>query len=300
MKLLVRGEDMRPWYQETEDRWLIFTRRGLDINRYPSIKSYLEQFRDELEPRPKDWDTNKEWHGRKAGSYKWYETQDPVDYYQIFEKSKIIWPGIGKFPRFSWDDSSLLVNDAGFFLIPTDRSLLGILQSRVSWFCITKLCASLGERNDLIRYQQKIQFIRNLPIPQLTAEQQNQISRLSHQLTCIAQNRYRVRRDMAQRVKNDLGTNQSKITDRLDEWWQLDWQGFRDEVRKSFKQEIPIKERAEWQEFFQEQRNEIGWLTAEIVRLEEELNTAVYAVYGLNEEEIALIEQETKYAYGEW
>jgi len=105
---------------------------------------------------------------------------------------------------------------------------------------------------------------------------------------------------MAQRVKSDLGSGQSKVTDRLDEWWRLDWQGFRDEVRKSFKREIPLKERGEWQELFQEQQSEIERLTAEIVRLEEELNAAVYAVYGLSEEEIALIEQETKYQYGEW
>jgi hypothetical protein len=34
--------------------------------------------------------------------------------------------------------------------------------------------------------------------------------------------------------------------------------------------------------------------------LESELNEAVYEVFGLDEEERALIEQETKYRYGEW
>jgi hypothetical protein len=36
------------------------------------------------------------------------------------------------------------------------------------------------------------------------------------------------------------------------------------------------------------------------VRLETELNKAVYEAYGLKDEEIRLIEQETKYQYGEW
>ena len=70
-------------------------------------------------------------------------------------------------------------------------------------------------------------------------------------------------------------------------------------MRKSFKREILRKERGEWQAMFQEQQEEINRLTAEIVRLEEVLNAAVYAVYGLNEE-VALIERETKYQYGEW
>jgi hypothetical protein len=35
-------------------------------------------------------------------------------------------------------------------------------------------------------------------------------------------------------------------------------------------------------------------------RRETELNKAVYEAYGLNDGEIELIEQETKYQYGEW
>lgn len=71
-------------------------------------------------------------------------------------------------------------------------------------------------------------------------------------------------------------------------------------MRKSFKREIPLKERGEWQELFQEQQEEISRLTAEIVRLEEALNATAYDVYGLNEEERELIERETKYEHGEW
>jgi hypothetical protein len=36
IKPIVRGEDLRPWYQEDEGRWLVFTRRGTDIDPYPS------------------------------------------------------------------------------------------------------------------------------------------------------------------------------------------------------------------------------------------------------------------------
>jgi hypothetical protein len=49
-----------------------------------------------------------------------------------------------------------------------------------------------------------------------------------------------------------------------------------------------------------ERTAEIGELTGEIVRLETLLNTEVYAVFGLNDDEIRLIERETKYKYGEW
>ncbi len=104
IKPIVRGEDLCPWYQEDEGRWLVFTRRGTDIDAYPSIKEYLGQFREQLEPKPKNWSGDK-WPGRKPGPYKWYEIQDSIDYYVAFEQPKVFWPDIGKFPRFSWDAS---------------------------------------------------------------------------------------------------------------------------------------------------------------------------------------------------
>ena len=70
IKPVLRGEDLRSWYQEQEGRWLIFARRGIDINTYPSIKAYLQQFREQLEPRPNEWSNRAAWLGRKPGSYK--------------------------------------------------------------------------------------------------------------------------------------------------------------------------------------------------------------------------------------
>jgi hypothetical protein len=49
-----------------------------------------------------------------------------------------------------------------------------------------------------------------------------------------------------------------------------------------------------------ERTAEIGKLTGEIIGLETLLNAEVYAAFGLNDDEIRLIEEETKYNYGEW
>lgn len=300
LRPLVRGEDLRPWYQEDEGRWLIFAHRGIDIAAYPAIQAHLERFRARLEPRPKATGPEDVWQGRKPGSYKWYELQDAIEYSQEFSKPKIFWADIAKYPRFSWNEKGLFCNDKGFFLRTPDQALLGILQSRTIWYCISHLCAPLGERSGGMRYQHKIQYIERLPIPVLSDDQHAQLRRLAQRLTSVAQERYRIRKDVTHRMRSDLGNSRSKMTDRLDEWWRLDWQEVRNEVRKSFKREIPFKERGEWQAYFQEQRDEIERRTAEMVRLERELNASVYAVYGLNEQEIALIERETRYQYGQW
>ena len=304
IKPMLRGEDLRPWYQENEGRWLICLPNGWTMRTFqgleptenlawdifaklhPGLAKYLEPF---SEPARKRQD---------KGQF-WWELR-PCDYYNIFEQPKIFWSPIGKFPRFSWDEQGQFVNNAGFFLLPTDKSLLGILQSRTCWFCITRLCTPLGERAGLVRYQQFMQFISHLPIPLLTDFQRDHIEKLAHQLTEKAKQRYEVRQKTAHRVENDFGNIQTKLNHRLSAWWELTFQEFRAEVTKIFKHDVPLRDRDDWETFLHERSIEIKRLTEEIVRLETELNAAVYEAFGLDEAEIALIEQETKYQYGEW
>lgn len=132
IKPMLRGEDLRPWYQENEGRWLIFTRRGIDIETYPSVKNHLQQFREQLEPRSNNKDDTTSLLGRKPGTYKWYEIQDSVDYHSEFDKPKIFWPDIARFPRFSYDNQGQFVNNKGYILLQnekgqTDLSLLPVV-----------------------------------------------------------------------------------------------------------------------------------------------------------------------------
>ncbi len=157
-----------------------------------------------------------------------------------------------------------------------------------------------GERTGLVRYQLNIDKITNLPIPILTDTQCEYITNLAQQLTNTAKQRYEVRRKTTYRIESDLATPQAKLNHKLTIWWELSFKEFREELVKAFKRDIPLKDRDDWEVLLKERSAEIGMLTDEIVRLETELNEAVYEAFGLDEEERKLIEQETKYRYGEW
>ena len=60
-----------------------------------------------------------------------------------------------------------------------------------------------------------------------------------------------------------------------------------------------MRQRADWEEWLAAQRGEHEQRTAEIVRLETQLNQRVYALFDLTDAEIKLIEESTKYRYGE-
>ena len=71
----LRGQDVNRWLPEWDGIWMIFARKGIEIENYPAIKRHLEQFRERLEPKPRGW--SGKWNGRASGTYKWYELQDP-------------------------------------------------------------------------------------------------------------------------------------------------------------------------------------------------------------------------------
>jgi hypothetical protein len=304
LKPLVRGEDLRPWYQEDEGRWLICLPSGWTIltfpeeamnetlawektaAHHPGLAAHLKPFEEAARKR------------QDKGQF-WWELRS-CDYYDAFEKPKIFFPDIARYPRFSWNEKGQFVNNKGYILPSTDTTLLGILQSRVCWFCITRLCAPLGERVGLLIYQHFTQFIERLPIPSLTNTQRETIGALAQELTATAKQRYEVRRKTTHRVQNDLGTPQGRLNQRLAMWWELPFKEFRGEIVKVFKRDIPLKDRDDWETLLRERTAEIAKLTGEIVMLETILNAEVYAAFGLNDDEIRLIEEETKYTYGEW
>lgn len=157
IKPWLRGRDMRKWEAQWSGLYIIFTRRGTDIDQYPAIKRYLEQFRVDLVPKI----TGYEEHGRKPGPYKWFEIQDNIAYFAEFETSKIVYPDITKSPKFLWDDSNSYLGNTAYF-IPTDEMwLVGLLNSKILWWFYGTITSSI--RGGFVRNFS--QFLGQLPIP---------------------------------------------------------------------------------------------------------------------------------------
>ncbi|MCX6855626.1 MAG: N-6 DNA methylase [Verrucomicrobia bacterium] len=129
----LRGQDVNRWQSEWAETWIIFTRRGIDIEAYPGVKTHLEKFKQQLEPKPNDW-TGGEWPGRKAGTYKWFEIQDSIDYWREFEKPKISYQEIQFHPCYALDTKGFYGNNKTFFITCDDLYLLAVLNSPLMWW----------------------------------------------------------------------------------------------------------------------------------------------------------------------
>ncbi len=171
---LALGKDIRRWRVNGRDRWIIFTRRGLEIDRYPAIRAYLEQWREQLTPKV----TGKEAKGRKPGRYKWYEIQDEITYYACFDQPKIVYQVFQVKPSFAYDQAGMFVNNAGYIIPTTDLYLLGVLNSKACWDEIARHCSHIRNGYQLMRA-----YFAKVRIPHASAPDRAAIAGLVQQ--CI-------------------------------------------------------------------------------------------------------------------
>ncbi|WP_181304359.1 TaqI-like C-terminal specificity domain-containing protein [Rufibacter sp. XAAS-G3-1] len=137
---ILRGRDIKKYRANFADQWMIFTRRGIDIERYPSIKEYLLKNYDFLKPKG-----DNDQQGRKPGAYKWFEIQDNVAYYNDFDKEKIVWIELTDSPKFALDTKGYYLNNTIFFMTGDHlKYLLAYLNSRLCEWYFDKIAATSG------------------------------------------------------------------------------------------------------------------------------------------------------------
>ena len=180
IKPLLRGREIRKYGYTYNDNYVIFTRRGFDINKYQAITNHLLKYKASLEPRPENWDKEKngEWQGRKPGDYSWFDFQDNIAYFPVFEKDKLIWLSISDKPAFAFDTSKMYVTAPAYIMSceNSNKYLMLFLNSKTMEWYLDKVSSSTGQGTN----QWSKIFVEQLPIPQISDNQ------LKHKFEIIA------------------------------------------------------------------------------------------------------------------
>ncbi|MBU1181913.1 MAG: Eco57I restriction-modification methylase domain-containing protein [Proteobacteria bacterium] len=159
IKPFLLGRDIKRYQPVSSNKYVIFTRRGIDIEKYAAIRNYLAQFKERLMPRPKDWKGGK-WQGRKPGPYQWYEIQDTVAYFAEFEKPNIVYAEIATRGQFVFDENKYFPDTTTYILRSDSKYLLGIFNSRLWTFLFSQVSSTI--RGGFFRW--KFQYMSPLPI----------------------------------------------------------------------------------------------------------------------------------------
>jgi hypothetical protein len=167
IKPWLRGRDVKRWQVDWAGQYLLWTYKGIAIEKYPVVLEYLSQFREKLAKR---WEPSR-------GQCEWYELR-PCDYYAEFEKPKIVYPNICKRPEFAFDETNLYTNQKCFIIPTTDKYLLGALNCSVTFFLYCQILPKL--RGDF--YEPGHVFLKDFPIALPTASQRAAIEALVRKL----------------------------------------------------------------------------------------------------------------------
>lgn len=276
IKPMLRGRDIQPWYADYQNYYFVCTFPAFKINidNYPSIKNHLLSFgKERLEQSG-----NK--GSRKKTSNKWFETQDTIAYYNDFAKPKIMYQKFQVKPCFIYDESGLYCNDS-MWIIPTDnKALLGILNSKMGWWLITKYCTQIQNGCQLIW-----NYFGQIPVPEITS---------SVELTVLVETMITKTAEQQKLANSFISLLQSKfeiekLTTKLQNWHELEFGDFLKELKKA-KVQLSLSEEAEWMQYFNEQKQKAQALKSEIDKIDKEIDKMVYELYGLSEEEINIVE----------
>ena len=285
IKPYLSGKDLRRWAPAWAGVWMIFSSRDIDIHRYPAVLRYLRSYQRELQPRPPDWDQTKDgrWPGRKPGKYRWYEIQDTVAYWQLFEEPKIIYPDIVWRPSFSLDRGGHFTNNTVYFLPTSDPWLLAVLNSSLVWWFSWR--AAQHGKDDALRlfntYMESFPVAAPGPSADGFAEFVEKVTAYRHK----AQEQERALLDWL-RVEHDI----DKPGRTLESPFELSSDEFVEAVRKRRgKTKLSSAALKSLREEYAATVEPMRQRLAEAAELERQLSSLVNEAYGLTEEEVDLM-----------
>ncbi|HEX5723912.1 MAG TPA: TaqI-like C-terminal specificity domain-containing protein, partial [Longimicrobiaceae bacterium] len=284
IKPYLRGQDIRRWTPEWAGLWMIFARRGIDIDRYPGVRAHLLGYRGQLEPRPADW--GGEWQGRKPGAYRWFELQDAVDYYEAFERPKLVIQRIAFHPRVALDGGGMYLNDSAIIVPSADLWTLGVLNSPTLWYYASR---SLPHKKDEA-LAMDIDKAESLPVPlpppEARAEAETSVARLIE----LTRERRALEREMFEWLGAELGVAQPGT--QLERFADLAAETFLEEVRQRRSKKAPPlapQQVAALRQAHGEYAPRLRTLEAKAAGLEHRLSHLVNRAYGLSPEDVELI-----------
>ncbi|GAB2524753.1 Eco57I restriction-modification methylase domain-containing protein [Spirosoma aerophilum] len=243
---------------------------------FPAIYNHLSSYKAELEARNK---------AETGIRYEWYALQRwGADYYEDFEKPKIIYPVIAKEPRFSFDRSGAYCNDKAFTIPINDFYLLAILNSKLIWSYLKRVCSVLGDEDKGGRLELRSIYLKDLPIAQTNNKEP--LSTRAEMMLNQNEALQRLKGQFLQLLQTQVEL--PTISRKLENWPELSFKDFLAELTKQ-KAKLSLSQQSEWMTFLAEQQAKARTIQTVLDQTEREINQLVFELYGLTDEEISVI-----------
>ena len=234
----------------------------------------------------------KRWNIPENDEWLWYKPEliceKPGGRPRIFENfvvdKKIVIQDMAMEINATMDTNKYLCNDKVNIIFEIDSNysmefVLALLNSKLvnKWF--KKIYTSGLEI--------KINQLRTIPVPIISKEDQQPFIDLADKMLSLNKDLQAKRARFIRRLQDNMPD--IKITGTLESFDTLDFAGFVAELKKQ-KIKLSLVQQDEWEEYFTQYKTACSELTTAIAATDAEIDSRVYDLYGLTDEERGLIE----------
>ena len=131
--------------------------------------------------------------------------------------------------------------------------------------------------------------VRNLPLVNIPLEKQQPFIEKADKMLFLNKEL----QDLSQKFQRMLlrKFDLEKLSTKLQEWYLLDFSDFIKELKR-LKVKLSLSQESEWEEYFLEEKSKAIAVDSEIKNTDKEIDSMVYRLYDLTDEEIKIIEEE--------
>lgn len=131
--------------------------------------------------------------------------------------------------------------------------------------------------------------VRNLPLVNISSEKQQPFIEKADKMLSLNKEL----QDLSQKFQRMLlrKFDLEKLSTKLQEWYLLDFSDFIKELKR-LKVKLSLSQESEWEEYFLEEKSKAIAVDSEIKNTDKEIDSMVYKLYDLTDEEIKIIEEE--------
>ena len=277
LKPILLGRDISKWLIKDNTKRILYLDGKTEIDNFPNTKEWLTPFKAKLELRREC----------RKGVIPWYSLQWPREKLELDKTPKILLQrtrneSLKTRIVATLDETGIYGMESLIFLTPKSDKVsayyfIAILNSKLINYLFATKFLNLAVKGD---YLKKLQF----PI----IEGSLTLIDLSKKMLHFTQN-------LNDLVSNVIGLLQTKfpsliVNQKLSNWYELEKTEFLKELKKG-KVNLSLTEESEWIQYFKEQKEKWQNLKSELEETDRQIDKTVYLMYGLNDEEIKIVEE---------
>ena len=210
--------------------------------------------------------------------------------YKVYEKERIVVRQIGKTPIIGYCGANILTSNTIYNIFSTtDEFDLKYLFTLLNSKLLKKYWEYKYNDNKNLFPKIKGYQLDDLPLVNISLEKQQPFIEKADKMLSLNKEL----QDLSQKFQRMLlrKFDLEKLSTKLQEWYLLDFSDFIKELKR-LKVKLSLSQESEWEEYFLEEKSKAIAIDSEIKNTDKEIDSMVYRLYDLTDEEIKIIEEE--------